>query len=156
MMRELTKDLGGEIAKAKTSPTEWTHLITKAGQCGSNSNRGASARRVCARTEKYCHAVLTGTWVVSSDWLRACKAAKKWVDELPYEMEGDHSSLDIARTRGLGAAGGPQRSVPSPAHRRGAPRTNQRQSARLIHQGHPSPGGEALSPSGRPAAARPR
>ena len=66
VMQAVARALGGTVAK-KWSP-QVTHTIS-ATKCGSNGNGG----RLCARTIKYCHAVVQGHWIVGTSWLHACR-----------------------------------------------------------------------------------
>ena len=109
---KLLKDLVGRlgesasIRKAKGPLEQVTHLVVKEKQCGANANRGEGARRLCGRTEKFCQAVLSGQWVVSTGWLTACERAGEWVEEEPFEVEGDHSTFDVETGE---VAGGPRK-----------------------------------------------
>lgn len=47
----------------------------------------------CARTVKYLKAVLQGCWVVNVQWLSDSAREKRWLPELPYELEGDTSGV---------------------------------------------------------------
>jgi hypothetical protein len=75
-LQTLVEQVGGKVVQDFTSNV--THVVTIADACGRTP-----------RTLKYCSAVLSGAWIVSFEWVLASLAAKKWVDELTYEIKGD-------------------------------------------------------------------
>lgn len=60
---------------------EVTHLVTSVSTAGT-----------CARTLKYLLTILTGKWVVSTQWIRACLETKGRVAEEPYEVPGSRTT----------------------------------------------------------------
>ncbi|CEP01382.1 unnamed protein product (mitochondrion) [Plasmodiophora brassicae] len=74
------KSLGGISAR---SDSDMTHLICFVDE-----------RRLAKRTLKYMHAVARGIWVVSSHWVAESAAAGRWLDEEPFEVQGDSSTPD--------------------------------------------------------------
>lgn len=44
----------------------------------------------CTRTFKFLMAILTGSWIVKVDWIKACIEAKCHVNEEPYEVSLDN------------------------------------------------------------------
>ncbi|KAA3673288.1 uncharacterized protein DEA37_0015038, partial [Paragonimus westermani] len=61
-------------------PRQTTHIVMRA-----ESDRP----RVVKRTLKYFMGILNRSWIVNTDWIRACLAERALVDETPYEIEGD-------------------------------------------------------------------
>lgn len=61
-----------------------THVVV-----GGSSLFVRNGRRVSKRTMKYMQGVLTGQWVVAFDWVGACLAARRRVEEEAFEIDGD-------------------------------------------------------------------
>lgn len=53
------------------------------------STNAAVGARLCGRTMKYMTALANGRWIVGTDWVDASKSAGYWIDEKPFEFEGD-------------------------------------------------------------------
>lgn len=60
----------------------------------------------CRRTLKYLFGVANGCWLVCAEWLEASQRRGAWVNEAPFEIPGDSTSL---------GKGGPRRSRTSMA-----------------------------------------
>ncbi|KDO25711.1 hypothetical protein SPRG_09010 [Saprolegnia parasitica CBS 223.65] len=68
--------------------TDVTHVITKATQ-----------PRRCARSVKYMLGLAHHCWIVDFGWVEASAAAGYWVDETPFEMDGDVFSSATGQPR---------------------------------------------------------
>ncbi|KNE70598.1 hypothetical protein AMAG_15359 [Allomyces macrogynus ATCC 38327] len=78
----LKAEHGTTVSRVAEKNDEWvptvTHVLT-------DMDENKCARR----TNKVIAACIHGAWVVSTEWLRACLAAKALVSEEPYEVQGD-------------------------------------------------------------------
>lgn len=78
------KDLVTEFASltGATFSKDWkpnvTHVIASTDEMGA-----------CSRTLKFLMAILSGTWILKIDWIKACMEAKCPVNEEPYEISCD-------------------------------------------------------------------
>lgn len=55
-----------------------------------NKQKEEAARGlVTDRSAKYFYAVLKGIWIVSYDWLKDSGETGSWLEEEPYEIQGD-------------------------------------------------------------------
>ncbi|EQC38935.1 hypothetical protein, variant [Saprolegnia diclina VS20] len=68
--------------------TDVTHVITKAAQ-----------PRRCTRSVKYMLGLAHHCWIVDFGWVEASAAAGYWVDETPFEMDGDVFSSATGQPR---------------------------------------------------------
>jgi len=81
-MQLLCQQLGGGCRVQNEYNSAVTHVVA-----------AADESRLAARTLKYLLAVADGRWVVSFDWILACRREKRWVNEEPFEILSDgHAS----------------------------------------------------------------
>lgn len=74
---------GCTLVSGRTWTTDVSHVVLK--------TKSDVSPRLASRSLKYMHGVLCGAWVVSWSWVTASIAAGRWVDEAPFEIEGDAS-----------------------------------------------------------------
>jgi len=79
LLRNLVQRLGGTYLTSFVQGT--THVITP------------PSTQFAPRTVKYLLGVLSGCWVVTADWLRACDESDCWLAEQPFEVKGDQHGL---------------------------------------------------------------
>ncbi|GLI68369.1 hypothetical protein VaNZ11_012693 [Volvox africanus] len=78
-LKELTRRVRGVELLSDVQP-QLTHLVVNL----------ETERRTTVRTIKYLRAVIQGCWVVGMEWVEACLAAGRLVQEGPYEAAGDN------------------------------------------------------------------
>lgn len=81
LLRRARAVLGGATSVVEDfDAASVTHVVT---QCA-----GGEGGRVCKRTLKFALGVLTGCWIVSTEWLSAVLRTGGRVEEGPYEVQG--------------------------------------------------------------------
>ena len=102
--RTLCKSFGGRINTTLNQCDKYpaTHVIVRSDGGDENDKLLMYVKNRKTNLSKLYHGILMGAWIVNDEWLLNCEKNEEWVDEEPFEIQGDKNAA-------IHIAGGPKR-----------------------------------------------
>jgi len=117
-LNQAVNSLGGTILKHYNSSvthiiTDYNILIKHQSNLSTNNNNQEGkdvTLKTVRRTIKFLFGILEGKWILTSDWIKQSIAEGQWIQEEPYEVDGDaHGNIGGPRKGRIAAS---QQSAP--------------------------------------------